>query len=255
MLAKFGRILTIGEELSELCSDENLDRPNECQGLEIPSTTDEQFQRALARLRSGVEVWINGTAETPFVYDGEWGGLVSCGCDFDSRKGSCQNQFPNCPAFYDPGLNFGNGKPYCFLFSSAVEGRLRHFCVGFTNVLSNDGPLLAISAYYNDHHFHLGYHIYAAAVVSHFDPVWGRDHFEQVLLLIRDIANPSSEDSFFPTFRHKDWYQGSSWASGIAVSPLNGRNQESSSEAIASYEAIALYGKEMVRLQNYDNHR
>jgi endo-1,3(4)-beta-glucanase len=67
------------------------------------------------------------------------------------------------------------------------------------------------------------------------------------MLLIRDIANPSHEDTFFPTFRHKDWYQGSSWASGIAVSPLNGRNQESSSEAIAAYEAVALYGKEMVR--------
>jgi len=101
-------------------------------------------------------------------------------------------------------------------------------------------------AFYNDHHFHYGYHIYAAAVVAHFDPQWGREHFEQVLLLIRDIANPSRDDSFFPTFRQKDWYQGSSWASGLAVSPLNGRNQESSSEAIASYESIALYGMSMV---------
>jgi endo-1,3(4)-beta-glucanase len=92
-----------------------------------------------------------------------------------------------------------------------------------------------------------GYHIYAAAVVAHFDPQWGRDHFEQVVLLIRDIANPSHDDVFFPTFRNKDWYQGSSWASGIAVSPLNGRNQESSSEAIAAYEGIALFGNEMVR--------
>ena len=31
------------------------------------------------------------------------------------------------------------------------------------------------------------------------------------------------------------------------MSPLNGRNQESSSEAIAAYEAIALYGKEMTQ--------
>lgn len=105
-------------------------------------------------------------------------------------------------------------------------------------------------------HFHYGYHIYAAAIVAHFDPKWGRDHFEEVLLLIRDIANPSHEDTFFPTFRHKDWYQGSSWASGITVSPLNGRNQESSSEAIAAYEAVGLYGMEMVKAwQNYDKNK
>lgn len=41
-------------------------------------------------------------------------------------------------------------------------------------------------------------------------------------------------------------YLGSSWASGIVTlsgKPYpNGRNQESSSEAIAAYEAIGLYG-------------
>jgi Glycosyl hydrolase family 81 C-terminal domain len=93
-------------------------------------------------------------------------------------------------------------------------------------------------------HFHYGYHIYAAAALAHFDPKWGMDYFEQVTMLVRDIANPSKDDSFFPTFRHKDWYQGSSWASGL-ISFLNGRNQESSSEAIAAYEGVALFGQEM----------
>ncbi len=72
------------------------------------------------------------------------------------------------------------------------------------------------------------------------------DNFENVLILVRDIANPSKEDKFFPQFRHKDWYQGSSWASGIAYPAyLNGNNQESSSEAIAAYEGVALFGKVM----------
>lgn len=71
-------------------------------------------------------------------------------------------------------------------------------------------------------------------------------YWEQVLLLVRSIANPSREDDAFPLFRHKDWYQGSSWASGIPLPPyLNGKNQESSSEAIAAYEAVALFGKVM----------
>lgn len=213
MLAKMARILTIGEELEEICSsDSEGEIPTVCQDLDIPSVHDSDFQDAVARLRSGVEIWINGTGATPFVYDARWGGLVSCGCDFDGKHsgGVCRNKFPECPGFEDPGLNFGN-------------------------------------AFYNDHHFHYGYHIYAAAAVAHFDPKWGRKHFEEVMLYIRDIANPSKDDTAFPTFRQKDWYQGSSWASGIAVSPLNGRNQESSSEAIASYEAIGLFGKEMVQ--------
>jgi endo-1,3(4)-beta-glucanase len=84
-------------------------------------------------------------------------------------------------------------------------------------------------------------------VVAKFDQDWGKRNFEKILLLIRDIANPSIDDTIFPTHRHKDWFQGSSWASGVGSPPvLNGRNQESSSEAIAAYEAVALFGNAMV---------
>lgn len=48
-----------------------------------------------------------------------------------------------------------------------------------------------------------GYHIFAAAIVAKYFPEWGVKHHEAVTLLIRDIANPSSSDPFFPVFRHK----------------------------------------------------
>lgn len=118
-------------------------------------------------------------------------------------------------------------------------------------ILSFAADPFFFAAFYNDQHFHYGYHIYAAAVVAHFDPDWGRRFYERVLLLIRNIANPSEDDPHFPTWRHKDWYQGHSWASGIPQPPYpNGKNQESSSEAVAAYEAIALYGKVMVSVQD-----
>jgi hypothetical protein len=107
-LSKLGRILTIGEELSEICDENNEARPDECHGLDIASRNDPKFEDALARLRAGVEIWINGTADTPFVYDAKWGGIVSCGCDFDEKTNSCRNSYPDCVAFSDPGLNFGN---------------------------------------------------------------------------------------------------------------------------------------------------
>lgn len=213
-LGKLSRILLIAEEMLHMCTRRRRSMVRSlasdtiteaCGQSSLPSQL--AMDEALDHLRSAVEVWINGDAQAPFLYDSDWGGLVNCGCDYAS--GTCQNVFPNCPGLSDQGLNFGAG-------------------------------------FYNDHHFHYGYHIYAAAVVAHFDPEWGRDNFEKVLMFVRDIANPSLDDHFFPPVRHKDWYHGSSWASGISrpASPT-GMNQESSSEAIAGYEAVALFGKTM----------
>lgn len=46
-------------------------------------------------------------------------------------------------------------------------------------------------------------------------------------------------------------FLGNSWASGIALFGsrpyLNGRNQESSSEAIAAYEGVAMFGSVMMK--------
>lgn len=209
LLAKLSRILLITEELTNMCSEvKELGGKyyEECDNITLPS--DEVFDEAVDHLRSSTEIWINGTADTPFVYDTQWGGIVSCGCHFNGASQRCDNVFPDCPAFFDRGLDFGHG-------------------------------------FYNDHHYHQGYHIYAAATVAHFDPSWGIKHFEEVLLLIRDIANPSQDDVYFPTYRMKDWYLGNSWAAGIGALYPNGRNQESSSEAIAAYESISLFGQVM----------
>eukprot|EP00457_Paulinella_chromatophora_P001814 gb/GEZN01001816.1/.p1 GENE.gb/GEZN01001816.1/~~gb/GEZN01001816.1/.p1 ORF type:complete len:892 (+),score=103.73 gb/GEZN01001816.1/:400-2676(+) len=161
---------------------------------------------ALLRLQQGVEIWLNGSATSPLLYDKAWGGLVSCGCDFKDDIQDCANRYPDCPALTNPGMNFGNG-------------------------------------FYNDHHFHYGYHIYAAAVVGRFNKDWLVKYHQHVIALVRDIANPSMEDPYFPQTRHKDWYLGSSWANGIVPVNPNGRNQESSSEAIHAYEAVALFGQ------------
>jgi len=215
ILAKLARILLVADEVESLCNGKaGRDYVEICQHSDLPKK--KQMKKAIKQLRKGVEVWINGKAETPMVYDTSWGGVVSCGCIMEGTR--CKNRYPNCPAFSDPGLNFGNG-------------------------------------FYNDHHFHYGYHIFAASVVAYFDRVWGMDNFENVLLLVRDIANPSEEDTHFPLFRHKDWYQGSSWASGISYPAfLNGKNQESTSEAIAAYEGVALFGQVMNEIWQQEQH-
>jgi endo-1,3(4)-beta-glucanase len=98
------------------------------------------------------------------------------------------------------------------------------------------------AGWYNDHHFHYGYWLYAAAVVAKHDPEWAKKYEPHFTALARDIANPSGEDSHFPVYRYFDWYAGHSWASGL-MGFVNGRNQESTSEAINAWYGMQLYGE------------
>lgn len=94
---------------------------------------------------------------------------------------------------------------------------------------------------YNDHHFHYGYFIYAAAVLAKLNGTWARSYQPQVYTLLRDFMTLRADDPFFPRLRHFDLYSLHSWASGLFVF-ADGRNQESSSEAVNAYYAAALAG-------------
>jgi endoglucanase Acf2 len=95
----------------------------------------------------------------------------------------------------------------------------------------------------NDHHFHYGQLIFAAATVARFDPAWARDERwgGMVDLLIKDCANPDRADRRFPFLRNFDAYAGHSWASGAALFP-EGNNEESSSEDMNFANAVVLWG-------------
>ncbi|MCX6903969.1 MAG: glycosyl hydrolase, partial [Verrucomicrobia bacterium] len=95
----------------------------------------------------------------------------------------------------------------------------------------------------NDHHFHYGYFIKAAAEIARTDPAWAADNRwgGMIRLLIRDIASPDRKDPLFPWMRCLDPYAGHSWASGHARFH-DGNNNESSSEAMNAWAAIILWG-------------
>jgi hypothetical protein len=87
----------------------------------------------------------------------------------------------------------------------------------------------------------VGYIVYGCAVIAHFDPAWAASYRENILALVRDYANPSAQDSYFPVLRQFDIFDGHSWAAGLFVF-ADGRNQESSSESINGYYGMMLLG-------------
>lgn len=99
---------------------------------------------------------------------------------------------------------------------------------------------------YNDHHFHYGYHVHAIALIASIDPGWLDENDSlvrnYVVTLVRDYANHSAHDPYFPQSRNFDWYHGHSFAHGIFPSG-DGKNEESSSEDYHSIYALRLLGK------------
>lgn len=124
---------------------------------------------------------------------------------------------------------------------------------------SNWGTLLGIDGSFgslkelNDHHFHYGYYVRAAAEVARNDKNWAQPQAfgGMVEMLIRDYGNwerprnsaSSARGKMFPFLRNFDIYAGHSWASGHARFGA-GNNNESSSEAMNAWTGMILWGEE-----------
>ncbi|KAL6020836.1 endo-1,3-beta-glucanase Eng2 [Candidozyma auris] len=86
------------------------------------------------------------------------------------------------------------------------------------------------NGHYNDHHFHWGYHIQAAAITAFVDKDLGGKWIDEIKhwvnSLVRDIANPTTDDKHFPVFRaFENFYNGHSWAKGLYAS-ADGKDEE-----------------------------
>ena len=119
---------------------------------------------------------------------------------------------------------------HAFFYYDAVG----HSLIGNPAAYASDKDL-------NDHHFHYGYFIRAAAVVGMFDKEWARTWNPFVELLIRDPANWDASDDRFPLHRQFDHSIGYHYASGHAAFG-SGNNQESSSEAMNFNTALIMWG-------------
>ncbi|KAL6997041.1 endo-1,3(4)-beta-glucanase [Sarracenia purpurea var. burkii] len=95
---------------------------------------------------------------------------------------------------------------------------------------------------YTNHHYHLGYFLYAIAVLAKIDPAWGRKYRPQAYSLMADFMNLGrGENSNYARLRCFDIWKLHSWAGGLTEF-ADGRNQESTSEAVNAYYSAALMG-------------
>lgn len=117
---------------------------------------------------------------------------------------------------------------------------------------------------YNDHHYHMGYFCYAGAVLAKLDPTWGRAYRAHLYTIVEDYMTfhhphirqtnvhthqhshhhhsaVTRSKPLFPRLRNFDLWVLHSWAGGLTEF-ADGRNQESTSEAVNAYYSAALLG-------------
>jgi len=100
------------------------------------------------------------------------------------------------------------------------------------------------NACYNDHHYHYGYFVVAAATLVKLQPemVNNTGFVNFINAMIRDTTNPSEDDALFPMFRSFDWFDMHSWSRGLPPS-ADGKDQESTSEEVNLVFGLRLWGK------------
>ena len=97
------------------------------------------------------------------------------------------------------------------------------------------------SQHFTDNHFHYGYFVYTAGLLSQLQPDFADRYGAMARLIAKTYANYDRKDSRFPFFRTFDIWRGHSFADGNGFP--DGNNQESTGEAINSWAGMILLGE------------
>lgn len=108
---------------------------------------------------------------------------------------------------------------------------------------NGDGPRANNNSFYSNHHFQYGYFFYALAGLEQLGEGLFGDYPDEILNILYDVVNPQDVSTFSTKLRHKDFYGGHSWATGI-IEQVN-RQQEASGEAINGYFSAWLLAHEI----------
>ena len=97
------------------------------------------------------------------------------------------------------------------------------------------------SQHFTDHHFHNGYFVFSAGLLSQLQPDFAAQFGEMARLVAKTYANYDRNDVRFPFLRTFDVWRGHSFADGKGFP--DGNNQESTGEALNSWVGMILLGE------------
>ncbi len=229
----------------------------------------------LFTIRGDMKLIEGSEFETSLTYTGVLPSLPNAGIDTDRLSGylhEAKNDYPTGQDTYELGKYLGKLSNLAPLadqlgeqelgeeFREELQGHLEDWlrstdennAIKGENLFyynENWGTLLGYHAAHgsavriNDHHFHYGYFVKAAAELARANPDWAQDDEwgGMVNELIRDFA-ADREDPMYPYLRMFDPYSGHSWADGLATFD-SGNNQESSSEAMHAWTNLILWAE------------
>ncbi|PRP74138.1 glycoside hydrolase family 81 protein [Planoprotostelium fungivorum] len=93
---------------------------------------------------------------------------------------------------------------------------------------------------YNDHPSLYGYFLYGFSVMMKMDPTWAAPRKYLADEMVRDYANPSTTDHFYPVVRSYDFFHGNTWDNSFGAGGVN--VERNFGESLHGYHAISVYG-------------
>ncbi len=170
-----------------------------------------------------------------------------------NTKDAIELYFGQTPA-HPPGLERpGEGQAPLYFYYDREVGCLNQYpaSLGPSTIFpadTNDPPWDEFGSIsrLNDHHFHFGYMINAAAQLALADPAWGARWKDAINQLVFDVANDPSVNPSpileFPKTRNWDPYMNYGMAAGFNWNVNIGNNEESISEHMNFWAGVILWG-------------
>ena len=170
----------------------------------------------------------------------------------DETREAIELYFQQTPA-HPPGLeNPGEGQAPPYFYYDPEVGCLNQYpaSLGASIIFpadTNDPPWDEFGSISrcNDHHFHYGYMINAAAQIAIADPTWGANWKDAINQLVFDVANDPAVNPNpvfeFPKTRNWDPWMNHGMASGFSFADNIGNNEESISEHINFWAGVILW--------------
>lgn len=121
-----------------------------------------------------------------------------------------------------------------FLYDQRWNGIITSLGLSDCNGIIDEG-----NSFYKSHIVHHGYLVFAYAVAFQFsDDTYRNKYQETALYYARSLLNSSTDDNYFPLWRHKHWYLGYSLLTGIE--PSETKMTETTAEIVFGYYACYL---------------